>query len=259
MSSQAYEEIRSNPLFRRYKKIDMHSHIGRRGAPFHIQADAPYLIREMDLYGIEKMLLCSMKSGEYEEVKAAALAYPDRFLPVARVDASQGKTAYDLLEHLLQTEGFRAGKITSLFDGYGADAPCVDPVAEICESYQVPLLVHSGHEPFSLPWQVGLLAERHPRLKIVMLHMGHGNGMYVDAALNMARKYENIWLETSGTSMSVQIRNAYENVDPQRVMFGIDIPFHEPSVEIQKVQACGVSEQGIQDIFYNNAVRFLGL
>ncbi len=34
--------------------------------------------------------------------------------------------------------------------------------------------------------------------------------------------------------MSVQIRNAYENVAQNKIMFGLDTPFHAPSVEIQK-------------------------
>lgn len=71
------------------------------------------------------------------------------------------------------TEHFAGAKLQPLFDGYTADAPCVDPVAEICEAYGKPLFVHSGHPPFSLPWQIGLLAERHPKLPMVMIHMGH--------------------------------------------------------------------------------------
>ena len=121
------------------------------------------------------------------------------------------------------------------------------------------LFVHSGHPPFSLPWQIGLLAERHPKLPMVMIHMGHAHGVYVDAAITMARRYENIWLETSGTSMSCQIANAYETVGHERVMFGIDSPFHHPTVEIQKVMACGVNDEGLENIFYNNAAKFMGL
>ena len=55
-----------------------------------------------------------------------------------------------------------------------------------------------------------------------MIHMGHAHGVYVDAAITMAKKYDNIWLETSGTSMSVQIANAYNTVGHEKVMFGID-------------------------------------
>lgn len=60
-----------------------------------------------------------------------------------------------------------------------------------------------------VPWQIGLLAERHPKCKFVMLHMGHGHGIYVEAAQTIAKRYKNIWLETSGTSMTAQIFNAY--------------------------------------------------
>ena len=89
--------------------------------------------------------------------------------------------------------------------------------------------------------------------------MGHAHGVYVDAAITMAKRYDNIWLETSGTSMSCQIRNAYETVGHERVMFGIDSPFHHPTVEIQKVMACGVDEAGLENIFYNNAKKFMDL
>ena len=40
--------------------------------------------------------------------------------------------------------------------------------------------------------------------------------------------------------MSVQIANAYNTVGHEKVMFGIDSPFHAPTVEIQKIMACGV-------------------
>ena len=53
--------------------------------------------------------------------------------------------------------------------------------------------------------------------------------------------------------------NAYETVGHERVMFGIDSPFHHPTVEIQKVMACGVDDEGLENIFYNNAAKFMGL
>jgi predicted TIM-barrel fold metal-dependent hydrolase len=42
-------------------------------------------------------------------------------------------------------------------------------------------------------------------------------------------------------------------------MFGIDSPFHHPTVEIQKVMACGIDENGLENIFYNNAKAFMRL
>lgn len=58
-----------------------------------------------------------------------------------------------------------------------------------------------------------------------------------------------VFLETSGTSLSCQIKNAYDAVGHERVMFGIGSPFHGPSVEIQKIMACDADEQGPENIF----------
>ncbi len=36
-------------------------------------------------------------------------------------------------------------------------------------------------------------------------------------------------------------------------------PFHAPTVEIQKIMACGVDDEGLENIFYHNAAKFMGL
>ncbi|MBP5301189.1 MAG: amidohydrolase family protein, partial [Victivallales bacterium] len=102
----------------------------------------------------------------------------------------------------------------------------VDPIMEIARHYRKPVFIHCGHPPFSLPWQIGLLAERHRDVPIVMVHMGHGHGVYIDASITMAKKFDNLFLEVSGMPMGCQIKNAYETVGSERVMFGIDSPFH---------------------------------
>lgn len=251
--------MNTSNTFARFKKIDTHTHIGAFGSPFNIHFDTERLLQQMETYKIEKTILVASGPHANEDTAAAFRAEPQKIIPLMWINCAEGKEAYDALEHYIRDEHFAGAKLQPLFDGYTADAPCVDPVAEICEAYGKPLFVHSGHPPFSLPWQIGLLAERHPKLPMVMIHMGHAHGVYVDAAITMARRYENIWLETSGTSMSCQIANAYETVGHERVMFGIDSPFHHPTVEIQKVMACGINDEGLENIFYNNAAKFMGL
>lgn len=247
----------ADDLFK-FPKIDMHSHLGAVGEPFNIDLNVEKMIAVMSQYNIEKSLVCSMSADDSVDIQKAVKQYPDKLIPIARINCTQGQPAYDKLEHLIRDCDFKGGKIQSLFDGYAADASCVDPMAEILAHYNLPFFVHSGHAPFSLPWQIGLLAERHPDVKFCMLHMGHGNGIYVAAALEMARRYKNIWLETSGTSMTAQIENAYKTVDPERIMFGLDLPFHAPTVEIQKTLACQLPDTAKAAIFYHNAKKFMG-
>lgn len=80
----------------------------------------------------------------------------------------------------------------------------VDPIMEIAEAYKKPVFIHCGHPPYSLPWQIGLLAERHPHVPTVMIHMGHGHGVYIEGSLNMAYKYDNLFLEVSGMRWDVR-------------------------------------------------------
>ena len=54
--------------------------------------------------------------------------------------------------------------------------------------------------------------------------------------------------------MGVKIRQAYEEVGKNRIMFGTDFPFHHPSVEIQKVLTCGLKEEAQKQIFYDNVL-----
>ena len=93
----------------------------------------------------------------------------------------------------------------------------------------------------------------------MMIHMGHGHGVYIDAAIKMARRYPNIYLEMSGMPMPSKIKEAYETVGNDRIMFGTDAPFHHPTVEIQKVLTSGLGKDAFQKIFYDNAAKFFNL
>ena len=41
---------------------------------------------------------------------------------------------------------------------------------EIAREYDIPLMIHTGHPPFSLPWSVAQLADIYKDVKIVMIH-----------------------------------------------------------------------------------------
>ena len=236
------------------KKIDAHAHIGYIGGWADVGITGEELIAQMDRFEIEKTVLCHEDNDiVYNMIKK----WPDRIVGAVYVNPLNQKTVDDM-EKYLQL-GFKAVKLNPLRHAYCADTEALDPILEKAKEAEVPVCIHSGHPPYSLPWQIGLLAERHPDVKIMMIHMGHGHGVYIDAALKMARKYDNIWLEMSGMPMPSKIREAYETVGHNRIMFGTDTPFHDPSVEIQKVLVSGVDQEGIEKILYHNAAEFFGI
>ena len=243
---------------RQMKIIDAHSHIGNFGSWARFDFDVDRLKDQMSEFDIEKTLLTGEGPSGNEAVVSAFQREPDLIVPVAWVNPKSSTVLADI-RRFVEKESFRAIKLHPLFDAYCADDTFVDPVVELAGELGIPVFVHSGHPPYSLPWQIGWLAERHPSVPIVLLHMGHAHGVYVDAALKVARRYPNIYLETSGTSMSVKIREAYDTVGHDRVLFGIDSPFHEPSVEIEKSRATHLPESDLRNIFHDNAARLMSL
>jgi len=241
------------------KKIDAHCHVGEFGGWADVRIDIQQLIKYMDEYETEKTVLCSSDDTTNEQVLDAYEKYPKRIIPVVFANPNKGEASLAMAEDYIKNKGFRGIKLHPLQHAYVADEETVDPFMELAEKYNVPVFIHSGHPPFSLPWSIALLAERHPDVKTVMIHMGHGHGVYIDAALKMAKRYPNIYLEMSGMPMGSKIKEAYEKVGNDRIMFGTDMPFHHPSVEIQKVITCGIDEKAQQDVFYNNAAKLLKL
>ena len=231
------------------KIIDGHAHIGYIGGWADVGITGEQLIAQMDRFGIEKTVLCH----EDNQVTLDMMRkYPGRIIGAVYVNPLNQSTV-DSMENYFE-KGFKAVKLNPLRHAYCADSEALDPVLHKAEKAGVPVCIHSGHPPYSLPWQIGLLAERHPDVKVMMIHMGHG--VYIDAALKMARRYPNIFLEMSGMPMPSKIREAYETVGNDRIMFGTDTPFHDPSVELQKVLVSGVDETGIRRILYDNAAAF---
>ena len=236
------------------KIIDAHAHIGYIGGWADVGITGEELIAQMDRFEIEKTVLCNEDNDVTLEMMEK---YPGRIVGAVYVNPLNPATV-DSMEHYFE-KGFRTVKLNPLRHAYCADTEALDPILDKAEKAGIPVCIHSGHPPYSLPWQIGLLAERHPNVKIMMIHMGHGHGVYIDAALKMARRYPNIWLEMSGMPMPSKIREAYETVGKNRIMFGTDTPFHDPSVELQKVLVSGVDEEGIRRILYDNAADFFGL
>ena len=240
------------------KKIDAHSHIGDFGGWAGVAFTKDKLIEQMKEYDIEKTFLTGASFQGNDAVTDAFQSYPDKIVPFVWVNPALDDVEKKLDRYILK-EGFAGIKMQPLFDSFVADDPVVYPVMDFARQYDVPVFIHCGHPPYSLPWSIALLAEKYPDVRVTMIHMGHGHGVYIDASIKMAKRYSNLYLEMSGMPMGSKIKEAYETVGNDRIMFGIDAPFHHPTVEIQKILTCGLNEKAQEDVFYNNAKKLLRL
>lgn len=92
-----------------------------------------------------------------------------------------------------------------------------------------------------------------------MVHMGHGNGIYIQAAIDLSKKHDNVYLETSGMPMHTKIREAYNTVGSERVFWGSDAPFHHYRVEMRGRKSVDCRRALLGIFFIRNIKRFLAL
>ncbi|MDR2178781.1 MAG: amidohydrolase family protein [Synergistaceae bacterium] len=241
------------------KKIDAHAHVGYFGSWCDVGVTAAEMVAAMRQYDIEKSII----SYPDNSVTLVALAeHPTRFCGLAWMDPNKGEQTvadFTALVNRDNREGGLSGlKLHPLFNAYTANDPVVFPLIEAARKKDLPVFIHSGHPPFSLPWSIGQLAELYPDVRIVMIHMGHGHGVYIQAAIDVAAKYDNIWLENSGMPMHTKIREAYNRVGSERLFWGSDAPFHHYAVEILRTEVSGLSEPQLEDVFYKNIKKFMG-
>lgn len=239
---------------KKFKKIDAHSHVGWFGGWSNVGITPEEMIAQMDEYNIEKTVISTYP---IQESLDAVDKYPDRLIGAAWVNPNE-PGCLDQVRNAVEDHGFRAIKLHPLFHSYLPNDESVFPIARLAKEYDIPLMFHTGHPPFSLPWSVAQLADIFPGINMVMIHMGHGNGMYVQAALDMAKKYPNLYMETSGMPMHTKIKEAYE-IDSERIMWGLDAPFHHPTVEMQRTIVSGLTDSQLEDVFYNNCKKLLKL
>ena len=80
------------------------------------------------------------------------------------------------------------------------------------------MLFHSGDDPFSNPLQLERVARACPEASIILGHMG--GFFYADEAIRVAKRNENVFLETSVMPYPAMIKKAVRAVGSNRVFFG---------------------------------------
>ena len=228
--------------------IDAHLHVG----------DFPMFGVRLDPDGLADLF-------RRHEIAAGMVFYPDNALTrdvVENLDPAYGfywanpkqpgfvEEAAGYLDH----PKFLGVKMHPLIDGYHPNDPAVHPLIELLIERDLPVLIHCGHPIFSLPWSIEELIVAYPEAKVILGHMGHGNIVYINAAIDVAARHPNVYLETSGMPMHTKIAEAVGRVG-RRVLYGSDAPFHDPAVEMLKVRVSGLGDAAVRAVLHDNAER----
>ena len=248
--------------------IDSHAHVGE---PLSASADA--LLRIADRLGFDKIMAMHSIALAYDmeegnrQMAEVVKAHPDRILGYAVITTAWwGDLAAQRLERYVQDYGLVGVKIyTKPVPSLGTEAseplvsvyePQLYPAIEKAAELGVPVLAHAS------PQECEGLAKEVPEATIVMAHMGNTAVTHCDwhRAILAAQRYSNIFLETSSSTVDMgHIEAAVEALGAERVIFGTDMLFLNPHVQLAKITTAELSDEAKRAILGGNMARMLRL
>lgn len=144
------------------------------------------------------------------------------------------------------------------------DHPRAMALYRICADLELPILFHCG--PVGIE---GRLPRRLCQLKHywravkdnpgTVFILGHSGALQMEQALELAQRYENVYLETASQSLS-NVRRIVEDGPRERIMMGSDWPFYHQVTALAKVlMATEDLPEMRQMVLRENAARLFGI
>lgn len=227
--------------------IDAHSHMGERKQlaihqiPPIMKFMAEDMLRSMDGAGVDRVVTFAIGAGkptDYREtnqyVAETMKRHPNRFIGFMRLNPAQGaKETLSVLEEGVKL-GLKGIKIHPLIEKTPAnDKEKVYPLMEAAQHHGLVVLFHCGLGEDASPKRIGEVARDFPELSIIMGHSGLVEG--VRDAVEQAKKYPNLYMDSSGIGWLPFFCESIVWAGADRVMYGSDHPFNPMDWEIEKI------------------------
>jgi hypothetical protein len=160
--------------------------------------------------------------------------------------------------------GARGLKVHPAVQMVAPDHPRAMVLYGLCADLDLPIFWHGG--------PVGIEGKRarrlcqlkhywraihdHPRTKFVL---GHAGALQMEMGLELAKSYDNVWLETASQSLS-GVMKLVDEAPEDRLMHGSDWPFYYQAVSLVKVfMATEGKPEARRRVLWDNAARFFGV
>lgn len=208
-----------------------------------------------------------------DEIRTLVDMAPDKFIGFASVDPFSNNACEELERAFvdLELKGLKLHPSKQFF--YPSDRG-LDPIYDICEKYNKPIIFHSGlsWEPYALakysrPIEFEELACKRPKLRICLAHFGWP---WVQETAMLMVKYRNVYADT-GVLYFDNAREFYKRIFTvdipttwidrslrHQIMFGSNNPRFEQIRMAKAIEELGFRESTIELIKGKNAVEFIG-
>lgn len=244
-------------------------------------APLEHIFNQMACAGLDKLTLLpqdytTTQGGvvvSNEEIKKLVDMAPDKFIGFAAIDPLT-KGCGEALEKAFTDLNLKGLKLHPSKQGFYPSDERLEPIYEICERYNKPIIFHSGMSwekdalsKYSRPIEFEEVAYKHPKLRICLAHFGWP---WVQETAMLMVKYENVYADT-GLLYFDNAKEFYKRIFTvdipatwidrslrHQVMFGSNNPRFEQIRMAQAIDELGFRASTVELIKGKNALEFIG-
>jgi predicted TIM-barrel fold metal-dependent hydrolase len=242
---------------------DMHGHMGSHPSIYFPRPDVDAMVRTMDECGVRFLVFSHHHALHGPDIgnrpsPEAVRRYPDRLRAYWVVNPNypeQLEAALPNLEALIP-DVYLGFKFLSDYHGIALTDDRYRPAWEVAQERELLVLVHTwGGSPLDGPDVVRPMAERYPRVRLLLGHSCHGEW---DKAVALARDYEHIYLELTAVFDDRGILEKFSReVGSDRLLFGTDLPWFDPHQAVGALITAHIDDEDRHNICHRNAERLL--
>ncbi len=252
--------------------IDVHGHIGNTVSMGMTYTYGEYL-ETMRALNIQHAILSPMAGGrqadgvrdtmrENDAIAEAMRSDPIRFpVGLASVEVRHEEYALRELERCLTVLGLHGVVFHAVFSGFSVGLDGVlAPLLEYANERSALCLMHAmpdtGQFAMESPRAIGEVAERYSDVVFIMGHAAiteDERAVAIEAALGRPNIYVDLAYQADSSNVETFVRA----LGADRVLFGSDAPFRDPSETIRSVERARITEEAKERILYGNAAALL--
>ena len=241
---------------------DMHGHMGAHGAIYMPRPDADDMVRTMDECGVRMLVFAHHASLFCPELSnrpsiEAVRRHPDRLRAYCAVNPNYPEQLGADLETFDELADVYVGfKFLPDYHGIALTDPRYAPAWEVADRRELLILTHTwGGSPLDGPEVLRVVAERYPRVKLLLGHSCHGDW---DSAVALARDFPNIYLEmTALFDDRGVVEKLVNEAGSDRMLFGTDLPWFDPHQAVGVLCNAEITDDDRHNICHRNAEKLL--
>lgn len=244
------------------KIVNAHVHFGVPWGPsphLDVSYTPETLIRDMDRDGIDMaVILPFIFNYDIEWHAKCAREHSDRLIAYAMFNPWRHENIKEDI-YKWKEWGIKGIKLRAVNEAFCLNSfDLLHGVFEACEELDMLLMVHSGDDVSSTPLQVEEVLRYYPKLTVQLAHAGFRT--CADEAIRVAKRNKNVILDQTAAT-SQQFRDALENIEPERIVWGSDSPYMDERVELEKTRvAIADQDRHIQELIMgDNILRILNI